>query len=120
MIEDAKDEVLARNMLWEREQTNRKHKVLAVLGGRSSANDSALDISTASTSAPTSQSLVVIESPVKKNHLGANALQLIKVRAGLQIIDFEKEEDRDRDGVRIAMTKYANLLKFLFDKYTAA
>ena len=34
------------------------------------------------------------------------------------MIDLEnEEEERDRDGVRLLMTKYSKVFKFLFNKY---
>jgi hypothetical protein len=37
---------------------------------------------------------------------------------GVRLIDLENdEEDRDRDGVRILLTKYSKVFKFLFNKY---
>ena len=37
---------------------------------------------------------------------------------GLKLIDLEnEEEERDRDGVRLLMTKYSKVFKFLFNKY---
>jgi hypothetical protein len=38
--------------------------------------------------------------------------------ANLRLIDLEnEEEERDRDGVKILLTKYNKLFKFLFNKY---
>lgn len=36
----------------------------------------------------------------------------------MQLVEFDGEEDRDRDSVRLALTKYNPLFKSLFDKYT--
>ena len=37
---------------------------------------------------------------------------------GVRLIDLDNdEEDRDRDGVRILLTKYSKVFKFLFNKY---
>lgn len=37
---------------------------------------------------------------------------------GLKLVDWEtEEEDRDRDGVRILLSKYNKVFKFLFNKY---
>lgn len=36
----------------------------------------------------------------------------------IKLLDIEfEEEERDRDGVKILMTKYQKVLKFLFNKY---
>lgn len=34
------------------------------------------------------------------------------------MVEFEAEEDRDRDGARLAVVRYRPLLDYLFDKYT--
>ena len=34
------------------------------------------------------------------------------------MIEIEAEEDRDRDGARLAVVRYRPLLDYLFDKYT--
>ncbi len=37
---------------------------------------------------------------------------------GLKLIDLENEEEqRDRDGVKIILTKYSKVFKYLFNKY---
>lgn len=37
--------------------------------------------------------------------------------ANLKIFNLDDEEDRDKDGVRILLTKYSKIFKFLFHKY---
>ncbi len=46
-------------------------------------------------------------------------MHLIKAKADVFIVNFEEEEDRIRDAVRLLVHKYQNLFKYLFDKYTA-
>ena len=38
---------------------------------------------------------------------------------GIELVDFAQEEDRDKEGVRLALIKYNPLFQHLFDKYTA-
>jgi hypothetical protein len=76
------------------------------------------------------QSLGFIHEPLDSKSMSPEKEQLLRNnnqrkfvsvsnKAGILLIDFEGEEDRDREGARLALVKYRPLLDYLFDKYTA-
>jgi hypothetical protein len=42
----------------------------------------------------------------------------MKGKEGLQLVNFEEEEDRDRDAMRFLVLDNKNLFKYLFDRYS--
>jgi hypothetical protein len=54
----------------------------------------------------------------KRHSLPGSVVQTNDKAEGIRLIDLEnEEEERDRDGVKIIMTKYSKVFKFLFNKY---
>lgn len=54
----------------------------------------------------------------KRHSLPGTAATVDKSDTGVRLIDLDnEEEERDRDGVRITLTRYSKVFKFLFNKY---
>ena len=54
----------------------------------------------------------------KRHSLPGTAPGIVDKNEGMRLIDLEtEEEERERDGVRIVLGKYAKVFKFLFNKY---
>jgi hypothetical protein len=53
-----------------------------------------------------------------KRHSLPGTAAAVDKNEGIRLIDLDnEEEERDRDGVRIALTKYSKVFKFLFNKF---
>ena len=54
----------------------------------------------------------------KRHSMPGTAVIVEKGDTGIRLIDLDnEEEERDRDGVKIALTRYSKVFKFLFNKY---
>ena len=54
----------------------------------------------------------------KRHSMPGTAVIVEKGDTGIRPIDLDnEEEERDRDGVKIALTRYSKVFKFLFNKY---
>ena len=54
----------------------------------------------------------------KRHSLPGTAAGIVNKNEGMRLIDLDnEEEERDRDGVKIILTKYSKVFKFLFNKY---
>jgi hypothetical protein len=97
MVEESKDDVHKRALILERDNILRQQKfknMLAGNKGRETPQFEFLD-SQENNDSPEKQSLIL-------NSLKFGAPS-IPNRSGIQLIEFETEEDRDRDGVKLAL-----------------
>jgi hypothetical protein len=135
--EQAKAEVAMRSLILERDSIKRKERVKEILSSKKTGNEekqnkhmTALDVFEQLTPAKALE--LSPEKQVLSNHsnLGsALALQPTKKQAFIpydkqgeviELVDFEWIEPRDRDSLKIAMTKNNAILKYLFDRYSIA
>ncbi len=59
-------------------------------------------------------------TPDNELQMNQKIIQMLKPKDGISLVNFETdEEDRHRDAMRFLVSKYQNLFKYLFDRYTA-
>ena len=112
MVEESKDDVHKRALILERDNIIRQQKFKEMLAGKQGQSTPRFDF--------INESVEEVHSSPEKQSLILNSLKLkfgANIR-GIQLIEFETEEDRDRDGIRLALAKYKPLFEYLFEKYT--
>lgn len=113
MVEESKDDVHKRALILERDNIIRQQKFKDMLAGKQGQSTPQFEFINEpheeTNPSPEKQSLIMNSLKLR---FGANI-------RGITLVEFDTEEDRDRDGVRLALAKYRPLFEHLFEKYTA-
>lgn len=123
MVEDAQAEVEKRNLIMERQSLIRKQKFKEILTGDHRSKDKEVPVFDFIDQKPlaleNSENGAKQDNEKKQNNYLKRKYLSLPNKSGIALIEFETEEDRDKESVKLVLVKYNSLFTYMFDKYSS-